>query len=115
MSKAEKSHLAENLFAKKEGLLDISKTINNEIIAQMKSETADASKLEALLNKNIEKLRLKLGKFSNSFTEFHALLTPEQRSELVKKWKDAANIQIKEPIEGTGDGAGFNCLRSKRG
>ena len=42
----------------KKKLLDLQKTINNEIIAQMKSETADASKLEALLNKNIEKLRL---------------------------------------------------------
>jgi len=77
--------LVENLFAEKEELLDIRKTINNEIIAQMKSETADATKLEALLNKNIEQLRLKLAKFSNSFTEFHAILTPEQRSELVEK------------------------------
>ena len=32
--------LAEILFAEKEELLDIRKTINNEIIAQMKSETA---------------------------------------------------------------------------
>ena len=51
----------------------------------MKSETADAAKLEALLNKNIEQLRLKLAKFSNSFAKFHALLTPEQRLELVEK------------------------------
>ena len=77
--------IAENLFAEKEELFDIRKTINNEIIAQMKIETADASKLEALLNKNIKHLCLKLAKFSNSFTEFHAILTPEQRSELVGK------------------------------
>ena len=77
--------LAENLFAEKEELFDIRKTINNEIIAQMKSENADAVKLEALLNKNIEQLRLKLAKFSNSFMEFHVILTPEQRSELVEK------------------------------
>ena len=77
--------LAENLFAEKEELFDIRKTINNEIIAQMKSENADAVKLEALLNKNIEQLRLKLAKFSNSFMEFHVILTPEQRLELVEK------------------------------
>ncbi|MDE0793848.1 MAG: Spy/CpxP family protein refolding chaperone [SAR324 cluster bacterium] len=77
--------LAENLFAEKEELLDIRKTINNEIIAQMKSETADAAELKALLNKNIEQLRLKLTKFSNSFMAFHVILTPEQRSELVEK------------------------------
>ena len=51
----------------------------------MKIETADSIKLEALINKNIEQLRLKLVKFSNSFTEFHAILTHEQRSELVGK------------------------------
>ena len=51
----------------------------------MKSETADTAKLEALLNKNVEQLRLKLAKFSNSFTEFYAILTPEQRLELVGK------------------------------
>ena len=79
--------LAENLFAEKEELLDIRKTINNEIVAQMKRETADASKLEALLNKYIEQLRLNLTKFLNSFMEFHVILTPEQRSELVKKIK----------------------------
>jgi Spy/CpxP family protein refolding chaperone len=77
--------LAENLFAEKEELLDIRKTLNNEIIAQMNSETADATKLEALLNKNIEQLRLKLAKFSNSFMEFHVILNSEQRSELVGK------------------------------
>ena len=59
--------------------------MNNEIIAQMNSETTDATKLEALLNKYIEQLRLKLAKFSNSFMEFHVILTSEQRSELVEK------------------------------
>ena len=34
--------IAESLFAEKEELLDIRKTINNEIIAQMMSEKADA-------------------------------------------------------------------------
>ena len=77
--------LAENLFSQKEELLDIRKTIKKEIIVQMKSETADAAKLEQLLNKNIEQLRLKLAKISNSFMEFHVVLTPEQRSELVGK------------------------------
>jgi Spy/CpxP family protein refolding chaperone len=77
--------LAENMFAEKEELLEMRKTLNNEIIAQMKSDNADAAKLEAVLNKNIEQLRLKLAKFSTSFAEFHAILTPEQRTELVEK------------------------------
>ena len=77
--------LAQNMFAEKEELLEMRKTLNIEIIAQMKSDTADAAKLEAVLNKNIEQLRLKLAKFSTNFAEFHAILTPEQRTELVEK------------------------------
>ncbi|MEC8980695.1 MAG: hypothetical protein VYA81_03890, partial [SAR324 cluster bacterium] len=56
--------LAQNMFAEKEELLEMRKTLNIEIIAQMKSDTADAAKLEAVLNKNIEQLSLKLAKFS---------------------------------------------------
>jgi len=77
--------LAQNMFAEKEELLEMRKTLNIEIIAQMKSDTADAAKLEAVLNKNIEQLSLKLAKFSTNFAEFHAILTPEQRAELVEK------------------------------
>ena len=99
--------LAENLFPEKEELLDIRKTINNIIIAQMKSETADAAKLEALLNKNIEQCRLKLAKFSNSFTEFHALLTPEQRSELVEKMERRREHVYKRAHRGRWGGRWF--------
>ena len=77
--------LAQNMFAEKEELLEMRKTLSIEIIAQMKSDTADAAKLEAVLNKNIEQLSLKLAKFSTNFAEFHAILTPEQRTELVEK------------------------------
>ena len=51
----------------------------------MKREIADATQLDALHNKNIEQLNLKLSKFLNSFMEFHAILTPERCSELVGK------------------------------
>ena len=48
------SPIAENMFAEKEDLLEMRKNLSNEIIAQMKSDNADAAKLEAVLNKNIE-------------------------------------------------------------
>ena len=51
----------------------------------MKSETADAEKLEKVLTVSFEQLRTKLPKFANSFTKFHATLTPEQRTEVVEK------------------------------
>ena len=64
----------------KESLQEIRQTINDEILSQMKSETADAEKLEAVLTGSFEQLRAKLPKFTNSFAKFHAILTPEQRA-----------------------------------
>jgi len=77
--------IAEDLFAEKESLQEIRQTINDEILSQMKSETADAEKLEAVLTGSFEQLRAKLRKFANSFAKFHATLTPEQRAEIVEK------------------------------
>ena len=77
--------IAEDLFAEKESLQEIRQTINDEILSQMKSETADAEKLEAVLTGSFEQLRAKLPKFTNSFAKFHATLTPEQRAEIVEK------------------------------
>ena len=64
--------IAEDLFAKIDALLHLRKTIHNEIITQMKNKTANATRIEALINKNIEQLSLKLAKFSNIFTEFQS-------------------------------------------
>ena len=77
--------IAEDLFAEKESLQEIRQTINDEILSQMKSETADAEKLEAVFTGSFEQLRAKLPKFANSFAKFHATLTPEQRAEIVEK------------------------------
>ena len=77
--------IAEDLFAEKESLQEIRQTINDEILSQMKSETADAEKLEAVLTGSFVLLRAKLPKFANSFAKFHATLTPEQRVEIVEK------------------------------
>ena len=80
--------IAEDLFAEKDSLQEIRQTINDEILSQMKSETADAEKLEVVLTGSFEQLRSKLPKFANSFAKFHATLTPEQRAEIVEKMEN---------------------------
>ena len=77
--------IAEDLFAEKEPLQEIRQTINDEILSQMKSETADAEKLKTVLTGSFEQLRAKLPKFTNSLAKFHAILTPGQRAEIVEK------------------------------
>jgi len=64
-------------------LKEIQKTVNDEILAQMKNKTADADKLEAVLIESLDQLRAKLARYAGSFEEFHAALTPEQRAEIV--------------------------------
>ena len=76
--------IEEDLFAAKESLQEIRQTINDEILSQMKSETADAEKLETVLTGSFLQLRAKLPKFTNSFAKFHATLTPEQRADIVE-------------------------------
>ena len=77
--------ITEDFFAEREDLRKMRKALNDEILAQMRNDTVDAAKMEAVLNESLEQLQTKLAKFSNSFAEFHAILTPEQRSELVEK------------------------------
>ena len=79
--------IAKDLFAEKESLQEIRQTINDDKLSQMKSETADAEKLEAVLTGSFEQLRAKLPKFTNSFAKFHATLAPEQRAKIVEKIK----------------------------
>ena len=94
--------IAEDLFAEKESLQEIRQTINDEILSQMKSETADAEKLEAVLTGSFVQLRAKLPKFANSFAKFHATLTPEQRVEIVEKMEKRRKRAVKD---------GWNRLR----
>ena len=76
------------MFSVKESLQEIRQTINDEILSQMKSETHDPEKLEVVLTGSFEQLRSKFPKIANSFAKFQATLTPEQRSEIVKKMEN---------------------------
>ncbi len=69
--------IAEDLFAEKESLQEIRQTINDEILSQMKSETADAEKLEAVLTGSLEQLTSQLRIYANSLGELHGKHSPQ--------------------------------------
>jgi hypothetical protein len=48
--------IAEDLFVERESLQEIQKAVNNEILLLMKSETADAYKLERFLTESLDQL-----------------------------------------------------------
>ena len=96
--------IAEDLFAERESLQEIQKAVNDEILAQMKSKTADADKLEAVLIGSLDPLLTKLPKFVDSFEKFHAALTPEQRLEIVEKMERRHKCTEKGSWSWQGDG-----------
>ena len=105
------------MFAEKESLQEIRQTINDELLSQMKSETADAEKLEAVLTGSFVQLRAKLPKFANSFAKFHATLTPEQQAEIVEKMEKrrkcgekAAGVDIEVVSALSIQTVGRNCM-----
>ena len=51
----------------------------------MKSETTDAEKLEVVFIGNLEQLRAKLPKLTNSFVKFHVNLTLKQLIKIADK------------------------------
>ncbi len=87
------SPIVEELFAQRETLNEVRKSVFDEVLAQLKEETADAKRLETVLANSLQRVREKLPIVSDSFAQFHAMLTPVQRREIVehmekrKGWK----------------------------
>ncbi|MBS1254876.1 MAG: hypothetical protein MAG581_00672 [Deltaproteobacteria bacterium] len=81
------SPVTKDYFAEKESLGEIKKSVNDEILSQLKSDTADPEKLTKVLTDSLDQIREKLPKFVDGFTTFHTALTSEQRAEIVEKMK----------------------------
>ena len=77
--------VADNLFAEKDNFKALHKAVDDEILAQMKSDQADAAKLEQVASNSLSKLREKMPLLATSFVELHATFTSEQRSEIIEK------------------------------
>ena len=70
----------------------------------MKNKTTDADKLEAVLIESLDQLRAKLPILAESFEKFHAVLTLEQRSEIVEKMERRRKCTEKGSWSWQGDG-----------
>ena len=77
--------ITKDFFTGKESILEIQKAISQEILNQFKSDSVDTAELESALTGSLDQIRAKIPKFVKSFAEFHAVLTSEQRSEIVEK------------------------------
>ena len=77
--------ITKDFFTEKEAIHEIQKAISEEILNQFKSDSADTAQLESTLTGSLDQIRAKIPKFVKNFAEFHAVLTSEQRSEIVEK------------------------------
>ena len=77
--------ITKDFFTEKEAMHEIQKAISEEIMNQFKSDSADTAELESTLTGSLDQIRAKIPKYVKNFAEFHAVLTSEQRSEIVEK------------------------------
>ena len=77
--------ITKDFFTEKEAIHEIQKAISEEILNQFKSDSVDTDELESTLKGILDQIRAKIPKFVKNFAEFHAVLTSEQRSEIVEK------------------------------
>tara|TARA_B100001123_G_scaffold5611_1_gene7221 strand:+ start:717 stop:1202 length:486 start_codon:yes stop_codon:yes gene_type:complete len=77
--------ITKDFFTEKEAIHGIQKAISEEILNQFKSDSVDTAELEATLTVRLDQIRVKIPKFAKNFAGFHAVLTSEQRSEIVEK------------------------------
>ena len=77
--------ITKDFFTEKEVIHEIQKAISEEILNQFKSDSVDTAELESTLTGSLDQIRAKIPKFAKNFAEFHAVLTSEQRSEIVEK------------------------------
>jgi len=77
--------ITKDFFTEKEVIHEIQKAISEEILNQFKSDSVDTTELESTLTGSLDQIRVKIPKFAKNFAGFHAVLTSEQRSEIVGK------------------------------
>ncbi len=70
---------------KRKEVLEVWNTVMNELIAQMKQERIDQTKLNAVIDESKAKLSAMSPDFVSHLAEFHASLNEEQRSQIIER------------------------------
>ncbi len=84
---------ASKLLEKGKELMDIRKTVAEELVLQLRNDKVDQPHLNQVLNENKEKLASMLALFAEQFASFHQSLTPEQRAQAADKIEEYKNKQ----------------------
>ena len=77
--------VTEELYGECTALRQARLNVYNEVLAQLKSDTADAPKLESVLRSGWFVIDERIPIVVQAFAEAHAVLIPEQRAEFVEK------------------------------
>ena len=74
----------------KEGmpLMDSHRRARLELRSEWESETPNAGRVHAIIDDRIDGMRAFVHKIADGAIEIHQLLTPKQRAEISKQWKD---------------------------
>ena len=73
------------LYGERKDLRNLRDDVQDEILVQLKSDTADVPKLESVLRSGCFVINERIPIVVQAFAEAHAVLISEQRAEIVEK------------------------------
>ena len=73
------------LYGERKALRKLRDDVQNEILAQLKSDSVDKDSFEFLLKQSWSEVEARIPKVAKAFAEYHAVLEPERRGEFVEK------------------------------
>ena len=77
--------LTEKLLIEREEIQQVRLSIIDEVIAKLNKESTDTARLESNLRSGLNAIHQRIPLAAETVTSVHAILTEEQRAEIVKK------------------------------
>ena len=93
--------LTEKLLIEREEIQEVRLSIIDELIVQLNNESADTTHLESNLRSGWNAIHQRIPLAAETIASVHAILTEEQRAEIVEKW-NAAKTGGKNAVNAVG-------------
>ena len=65
--------------------------VQDEILAQLKSDSVDKDSFELVLKQSWSEVEARIPKMAKVFAEYHAVLEPERGANSRKRWRNEGN------------------------
>jgi hypothetical protein len=85
------------LYRERKALRKLRDDVQDEILAQLKSDSVDKDSFELVLKQSWSEVEARIPKVAKAFAEYHAVLEPEQRGEFTEKYRETKGTDERRP------------------